>query len=119
MTSCRSGFLLAGCLVWLALAARGEGVLAFWDFARGTQGWTTNAGVTHDHITREGWTMTVTASDPNLTGPPVDFPPDQWVTVTDGQGTAEIGPFATLPRIALDPDGRILARARRVHAVEP
>ena len=82
MTSCRSGFLLAGCLVWLALAARGEGVLAFWDFARGTQGWTTNAGVTHDHITREGWTMTVTASDPNLIGPPVDFPPDQWVTVT-------------------------------------
>ena len=82
MTNFHARFLLAGCFVLLALAARGEGVLAFWDFARGTQGWTTNAGVTHDRITREGWTMTVTASDPNLTGPPVDFPPDQCVTVT-------------------------------------
>ncbi len=82
MKHSRSRFCLAGCLVLLAWAARCEGGLAFWDFARGTEGWTTNAAVSHDRITGEGWTMTVNSSDPNLTGPPVDYPPGQFVTVT-------------------------------------
>jgi len=66
----------------MALVARAEGPLAFWDFAQGTQGWTTNAGVSSDRITREGWTMRVNSSDPNLSGPPLNYPSGHFVTVT-------------------------------------
>lgn len=41
-----------------------------------------------------------------------------WVEVIDGRGTFSAGPVAADPAVALDPDGRVLARARQVSRVE-
>ncbi len=74
--------LAVGLLSLPAAHAQGTTPVAFWDFAQGTQGWSTNDMIARARTTPEGLIMDVKAPDPNLTGPPVDYPDRQFVLVT-------------------------------------
>lgn len=74
--------ILAGMLLLPTPPAQGAAPLAFWDFAKGTEGWTWNAMVAGARTTPEGLVMETTAPDPNLIGPPLDYPARQFPLVT-------------------------------------
>lgn len=56
--------------------------VAYWDFTRGTEGWTKNGGITRANVLSEGLVMEVKSPDPNLTSPPINCPTGQYILVT-------------------------------------
>lgn len=74
--------LASGLLCLLTSPAQCSTPVAAWDFTQGIQRWTTNDLISSARITPEGLVLEVEAPDPNLTGPPVDYPAGQFVLVT-------------------------------------
>jgi hypothetical protein len=75
---CAAVVLLMGTTVVAA-----GGVVAEWDFSKGTQGWSGNTQVKPLEVTAEGLVVRSTGEDPWIEGPAIDIPsPDGMARVT-------------------------------------